>query len=174
MIYFEKERQIILELVKKIEVDLDLSGWDIKYEFDDEFHVYPYITRMFLSNELVPKDNIIKCQIKDGLYDYIKSLGIDDEYKYIASYIHSILHEFGHIHSIILVKNTDEAIAQLETINIVSKALLKDLEISDFNQDDIYKNSYVELYADKFAYKWFPIIWNKYSDVKNHFYSLTI
>ena len=110
-----------------------------------------------------PTSRIERLLINTGIYEYLKNIGISEEDKYIGYYVFSTLHEFGHIHQIITVGgNIDENIYLLNMINETSKALLKNIQSKKINIDDRYRYGYVELYANQFAYKWFPIIWNEF------------
>lgn len=148
----------VLNLVKRIQKTVGLNKCNIVYCFTKDFtsNCTPMI--ITLRNDLNPTKIIEKIYESYGLYDYFKKMDIGCIDK--ALYIFSILHEFGHINQYNLFNINDKGsnIDKLDSLNGVSLCVLND--IKTINKDIRYYNTYTELYANQFAYKWFPIVWN--------------
>lgn len=104
-----------------------------------------------ISNNIMFKTSIV---IKD-LFRYFSCYGIYNEELNIAIWIFVSLHELGHIKYYDKFKLN---FARLEKINNTYDSDLSSL--LDKNSMESYFMTPKELYADQFAYRYFPYVWN--------------
>lgn len=158
MVFSKNKEKEIINLVKMIQDMVGLKGWDMPYYFTKDFTSNCIPMRVTLRNSLSPTKRVRKIYESYGIYDYLKRMDIGSTDK--ASYIFSILHEFGHIEQSIIfdINDKESNVYKLDSLNEVSLCVLDN--IKTISKDIRYYNTYVELYANQFAYKWFPIVWN--------------
>lgn len=165
--YSREERKKIIELVKRIQSMLKIDSVNIDYELNNMFSIESSIdndhhTISLYHGKSIPKGckNIIMDTENFALAEYFKDLNIDDEIQYKAWYIFCTLHEFGHLHQFILF---DRPIYETVAISDATRLMIRGIAKRKLSPNIRYSNLYSELYADKFAYRHFPKIWNKFN-----------
>lgn len=146
-----------LDIRFQIQQDIEFSSW---FEFKakgDEF-----ICGIELSNGNILKDNSNYMELTllvKNLYEYFKLNNIQEYDLFIAKWIFITLHELGHIYSFYINRYIYD---KFRKVNEVHKMGLKRLmDKSDpISSMNAYFSSAGELEADKFAYRYFPYIWN--------------
>jgi hypothetical protein len=159
------QRKQIINLVTEIQKIIKLDSMNIDYEYGSRFVVSTSSTNNHHIIELYDKTEFSKgdkSELMDnkhfGLSDYFNDMKISLELHYSAYYLFSTLHEFGHVDQCTLFKNPFQA-----TMISNATGLMLSGTKPKLNSVIRYHNLYNELYADKFAYRWFPIIWIKFN-----------
>lgn len=163
--YSIDEQRGIIELVKQIQSIIKMDSINIEYEFGKLFVVSSNYENSHHTIELYKGKIITKITQKInmdsshfGLSEYFNELNIKDELQYHAWYIFCLLHEFGHVHQFQLFNSVFEMSIITNSTQLMIDGFIKNKLPTEIK----YKNTYNELYAEKFAYRWFPIIWNKF------------
>lgn len=147
----------LLNLISKIESIVGLKDYDFDIHFDEYFRCDPIFKKVFITDslEFTEKDN--KFQYL-RYYEYLQYITTDLNHIKIYTWILCLLHEIGHIyHAMIL--NDDDNIFRIDELSQTTNLVLeKDLNNVYSDPDKRYLDTYIELYADRFAFKWFPIL----------------
>lgn len=146
-----------LDIRFQIQQDIEFRSW---FEFKanrDEFKC-----GVELSNGDILNDNTNYMELTllvKNLYEYFRLNNIPDNELFIAKWIFITLHELGHIYSFYINRYIYD---KFRKVNEVHKMGLKRLmDKSDpISSMNAYFSSAGELEADKFAYRYFPYIWN--------------
>ena len=146
-----------LDIQFQIQQDMEFSSW---FEFKAKGDEFKCGIELSNGDILEDENNYMELTLLvKNLYEYFRLNNIQEYDLFIAKWIFITLHELGHIHSFYINRYIYD---KFRKVNEVHKMGLKRLiDKSDpISSMHAYFSSAGELEADKFAYRYFPYIWN--------------